>query len=98
MLEIESLSKRYGETHALEDASIGFVPGTIHTILGENGSGKSTLVKLLSGIVQPDSGTIRLNGTPFAGFGPASFQAAGFATVFQEVLVAPDRSVTDNIL
>src|SRR5882757_4676549 len=98
MLEIESLSKRYGETHALEDASIGFVPGTIHTILGENGSGKSTLVKLLSGIVQPDSGVIRLEGEVFRGRHPAAFQAAGFATVFQEVLIAPDRSVTDNVL
>ncbi|RWQ35174.1 MAG: sugar ABC transporter ATP-binding protein [Mesorhizobium sp.] len=98
MLEVQGLSKRYGETVALANASIAFRAGTIHTILGENGSGKSTLVKLLSGIVQPDSGTILLNGSPFAGFGPAAFQAAGFATVFQEVLIAPDRSVTDNIL
>jgi ABC-type sugar transport system ATPase subunit len=98
MLEVQGVSKRYGETVALANASIAFRVGTIHTILGENGSGKSTLVKLLSGIVQPDGGTIRLNGTPFAGFGPAAFQAAGFATVFQEVLIAPDRSVTDNIL
>ncbi|TIU09059.1 MAG: sugar ABC transporter ATP-binding protein, partial [Mesorhizobium sp.] len=98
MLEVQGVSKRYGETVALANASIAFRAGTIHTILGENGSGKSTLVKLLSGIVQPDSGTILLNGSPFAGFGPAAFQAAGFATVFQEVLIAPDRSVTDNIL
>jgi ribose transport system ATP-binding protein len=98
MLEIQGVSKRYGETVALANASIAFRAGTIHTILGENGSGKSTLVKLLSGIVQPDSGSFRLDGTAFAGFGPAAFQAAGFATVFQEVLVAPDRSVTDNIL
>lgn len=98
MLEVRNLSKRYGETVALADASIAFRAGTIHTILGENGSGKSTLVKLLSGIVQPDAGMIQLEGRPFAGRDPAAFQAAGFATVFQEVLVAPDRSVTDNIL
>ncbi len=98
MLEVQDVSKRYGETVALAKASIAFRAGTIHTILGENGSGKSTLVKLLSGIVQPDGGAIRLDGTPFSGFGPAAFQAAGFATVFQEVLIAPDRSVTDNIL
>ena len=58
MLEVRNLSKRYGETIALSDASIAFRAGTIHTILGENGSGKSTLVKLLSGIVQPDAGAI----------------------------------------
>lgn len=98
MLEIEDLSKRYGETVALSGAAIAFRPGTVHTILGENGSGKSTLVKLLSGIVQPDSGRVVVDGRPFSGRRPADFQAAGFATVFQEVLIAPDRSVTDNIL
>lgn len=98
MLEVRNLSKRYGETIALSDASIAFRAGTIHTILGENGSGKSTLVKLLSGIVQPDAGAIMLDGKPFSARDPAAFQAAGFATVFQEVLIAPERSVTDNIL
>jgi len=98
MLEIEVLSKRYGETRALAEASIAFAPGTIHTILGENGSGKSTLVKVLSGVVAPDAGEIRLEGAPFRGRDPAAFAAAGFATVFQEVLVAPHRSVVDNVL
>lgn len=98
MLEVKSVSKRYGETVALSDASIAFRAGTIHTILGENGSGKSTLVKLLSGIVQPDTGAILLDGGAFVARNPAAFQAAGFATVFQEVLIAPERSVTDNIL
>jgi ABC-type sugar transport system ATPase subunit len=98
MLEIRNISKRYGETVALADASIAFRAGTIHTILGENGSGKSTMVKLLSGIVQPDRGAILLQGKSFSGESPSAFQAQGFATVFQEVLVAPDRSVTDNIL
>ncbi|TXI08680.1 MAG: sugar ABC transporter ATP-binding protein [Rhizobium sp.] len=98
MLDIENVSKRYGETIALSGASIAFKAGTVHTILGENGSGKSTMVKLLSGIVHPDAGAIRLEGRPFVGHTPAAFQAAGFATVFQEVLIAPDRTVTDNIL
>jgi len=98
MLDIEGVSKRYGGTVALSDASIAFRAGTIHTILGENGSGKSTLVKLLSGIVEPDSGSIRLDGETLAGRNPAAFQAKGIATVFQEVLIAPDRSVADNIL
>lgn len=98
MLDIRGVSKRYGETVALSNASIAFRAGTIHTILGENGSGKSTLVKLLSGVVQPDAGTIEVDGKAFTGRNPAAFQAAGFATVFQEVLVAPDRSVADNIL
>ncbi len=98
MLEIANLSKRYGETVALDGASVSFAAGSIHTIMGENGSGKSTLVKLLSGIVLPDRGEIRLDGVPFSGRSPAAFQARGFATVFQEVLIAPDRTVTDNVL
>lgn len=98
MLSIRAISKRYGETRALTAASIPFRPGTIHTILGENGSGKSTLVKILSGIVAPDSGQILLDGQPFSASSPAAFQRAGFATAFQEILIAPDLSVTDNIL
>jgi ABC-type sugar transport system ATPase subunit len=98
MLEIEGLSKRYGETVALSGATVAFSAGTIHTILGENGSGKSTLVKILSGIVPQDEGAITFDGARFGGGSPASFQRAGFATVFQEILIAPDRDVTDNIL
>lgn len=97
-LAIEALAKRYGETVALDGVSIAFRAGTIHTILGENGSGKSTLVKLLSGIVRPDAGAIRLAGRPFTGRDPAAFHRAGVATVFQELLLAPDRSVVDNVL
>ncbi|MGA2793423.1 MAG: ATP-binding cassette domain-containing protein [Roseiarcus sp.] len=98
MLEVKGLSKRYDETVALEDVTLTFTPGLIHAILGENGSGKSTLVKLLSGVVRQSAGTIRIGGRLIAGEGPAEIQALGLATVFQEVLLAPDRSVTDNIL
>lgn len=98
MLDVRNVSKRYGETVALSDASIAFKSGTIHTILGENGSGKSTLVKMLSGVVSPDSGGIFLEGRPVVARDPSGFQAHGFATVFQELLIAPDRNVTDNIL
>lgn len=98
MIEIEGLSKSYGETRALKSVDITFEAGGIHTVLGENGSGKSTLVKILSGIVQPDTGTIRIDGEPFAGRNPGDFIAKRLATVFQEVLVAPDRPVVDNVL
>ena len=98
MLTVDGLAKSYGETRALDRVSETFDAGTIHTILGENGSGKSTLVKLLSGVVQPDSGRIQVGGQAFVAQDPAAAQAAGIATVFQEVLIAPDRSVTDNVL
>ncbi len=98
MLDVEDLGKSYGETRALAGVTIAFEAGTVHAILGENGSGKSTFVKLLAGVVVPDQGSILLDGRPLKAVTPAVVQAAGIATVFQEVLVAPDRSVIDNIL
>jgi ribose transport system ATP-binding protein len=97
MLTVEDLSRTYGETVALDGATITFAPGRIHAILGENGSGKSTLVKLLSGVVPPTRGGIRVDGRKIERFSPAMFQSLGIATVFQEVLAAPDRTALDNI-
>ena len=97
MLAVEDLSRTYGETVALDGATITFAPGRIHAILGENGSGKSTLVKLLSGVVPPTRGGIRVDGRKVERYSPAMFQCLGIATVFQEVLSAPDRTALDNI-
>ena len=98
LIEVAGLSKSYGETLALDEATLCFRRGSIHAILGENGSGKSTLVKLLSGVVVPTWGSVRIDGQTPSQFEPAIMQALGVETVFQEVLLAPDRSVTDNIL
>ena len=98
LIEVAGLSKSYGETPALDEATLCFRQGSIHAILGENGSGKSTLVKLLSGVVAPTRGSVRIDGQTPSRFEPAIMQALGVETVFQEVLLAPDRSVTDNIL
>ncbi len=82
---------------ALDGVSVTFEAGQIHTILGENGSGKSTLVKLLTGVVEPNAGTIRIDGRQVRLRNPLEARGHGIATVFQEVLLAPDRSVLDNI-
>lgn len=95
-LIIEHLGKRYGETVALTGANVDFTPG-IHTILGENGSGKSTMLKILSGVVTPTEGRVILNGSDIAPRSPAEMQRLGLSTVFQEVLIAPHRSVLENI-
>jgi ABC-type sugar transport system ATPase subunit len=97
-LAVTGLSKTYGRTLALSDVSIDFHAGEVHAVLGENGSGKSTLVKILSGIVRQDAGAVRLDGQALVARTPAEFAARGFATVFQEVLISPDRSVRDNVL
>lgn len=98
VLSVERLAKRFGETVALDDVSMEFRPGTVHTILGENGSGKSTLVKLLSGVLAPDSGRVRVAGIDLHPVRPARARELGVATVFQEILVAPNRSVADNVV
>lgn len=95
-LTTSSLTKRYGETLALSDASVGFRPG-IHTILGENGSGKSTMLKILSGVVTQTQGTVTLNGKTINPRSPSDMHDLGLSTVFQEVLIAPHRTVLENI-
>ena len=97
MLTMSAVTKRFGETIALSGADITFERGHVHTILGENGSGKSTLVKLLSGVVRPSSGEIRLDGRRIVLSRPADAYRFGIVTVFQEVLLAPQRSVLENI-
>ena len=63
-LAVEGVSKSYGATVALERLDLALRAGEVHALLGENGAGKSTLVKVLSGVVQPDGGAMRLAGAP----------------------------------
>lgn len=97
MLEVVDLRKSFGETQALVACSFRGDAGTVHSILGENGSGKSTLVKILSGIVPPDGGEIRIGDAPVRRFSPVAARSRGVVPVLQEVLIAPNRSVLDNI-
>ena len=63
-LVLTGVSKRYGGVPALENVDFGCGRGRIHAVLGENGAGKSTLIKIVAGVVQPDAGTIALDGKP----------------------------------
>ncbi len=96
-LEVRGLSKRFGETQALLNVDISFKPGTFHTIFGENGSGKSTLVKIIAGIIIPDSGTMKVGNQVVTRYHPRAMKALGIMSVMQEVLVAPNRSILENI-
>ncbi len=97
-LHLEGIRRTFGETVALDDVSLRVRAGSVHTILGENGSGKSTLVKILSGVLPANQGTVRVGGALLGVASPARARRLGIATVFQEVLVAPNRSVTENVL
>jgi ribose transport system ATP-binding protein len=94
---MEGISKRYGGVRALDDARLLCARGRIHAVLGENGAGKSTLIKILAGVVQPDAGTIELDGAAIALAGPAAASRAGIVSVFQELSLVPDLTVADNI-
>jgi ABC-type sugar transport system ATPase subunit len=97
-LDIADLSRSFGETKALRSATLRVAPGEIHSLAGENGSGKSTLIKILSGVLRPDSGTLTWEGDVKRHLAsPASAQAMGISTVFQETLFAPEMTVRDNI-
>lgn len=97
-LAVAGLSKRYGATVALRSLTMRIVPHEVHAVLGENGAGKSTLVKILSGAVQPNSGTIELSGQPYAPRTLLGARRAGISTAFQELSLLPNLSVAENLL
>ncbi len=97
LLSLSNVSKRYGGVRALSNVDFACRAGSIHAVLGENGAGKSTLIKIVSGVVQPDEGSITLDGHPTVLADPQAANAAGIVCIFQELSLLPDLSVADNI-
>lgn len=98
VLAARNLTKTFGPTHALRNATLELRAGEVHALVGENGSGKSTLVKILSGIHSPSAGTLMVAGRETGSFpNPRTAQRSGVATVFQEVLVVESRTVLENV-
>jgi ABC-type sugar transport system ATPase subunit len=98
VLSVAGLAKAYGSTQALRSCSLTLRTGQVHAVVGENGSGKSTMVKLVTGVAQPDRGTIDTGGVVRASFrNPREAMAEGIFGVFQNMMVVPSRSVLDNI-
>src|SRR5579875_720432 len=97
MLEARGVAKRYGGVVALRDIDFVARPGTVHALLGENGAGKSTLVKILTGSVRPDSGTVLLSGQPVAFRSNRDAVEHGVAVVSQELRLFPELSVLSNL-
>jgi ribose transport system ATP-binding protein len=97
MLSMDGICKSFGGIDALRMASLQVAEGEIMALVGQNGAGKSTLIKILTGAYQRDNGSIRFNGQDVAFATPAESQAAGIATIYQEINLAPQRSVAENI-
>lgn len=97
LLEARLVNKRFGNTIALHDATFVCQPGSIHALVGENGAGKSTLIKIISGVVTPDSGTINIDAASATIHTPAQAAQLGIIPVFQELSLLPDLTVAENI-
>ncbi len=97
MLELDGISKSFPGVKALSDIRFDVRAGEVHALLGENGAGKSTLIKIMSGVHQPDEGTLTVSGRSVRFALPSDAQAAGIATIYQELLLFPELSVAENI-
>ena len=98
ILEMRRVSKSFFSIKALRDVDLTVYAGEIHALMGENGAGKSTLMKILSGAYRPDPGSeIRIDGQPVQISGPLGGRAAGIAIIYQELALAPNLSVAENI-
>jgi len=96
-LRTEKISKFFPGIRALDSVSFSIEAGEIHALVGENGAGKSTLVKIIGGIYKPDSGVLYLNNVPVHFHNPASSQKAGISIIHQELSLALDLSIAENI-
>jgi len=97
LLSIKGLTKAYPGVVANDDVSFDIQRGEVHALLGENGAGKSTLVKMIYGLVKPDSGTMTMSGEAFAPSEPKVARALGVAMVFQHFSLFDALNVAENI-
>jgi simple sugar transport system ATP-binding protein/ribose transport system ATP-binding protein len=96
-LVVAGVSKRYGGVPALSDVSLTIEPGKVHSLIGENGAGKSTLGKIISGVIEPDEGTLTLGGQPLVLRSPREAIAKGIITIAQELAIVPGLTVVENV-
>lgn len=97
-LRLTDIDKAFGATQALRGVSLAVAPGEVHALIGENGAGKSTLMKILSGVISPDAGTMEIDGVPYTPADTLDARLRGIAMIYQELSLAPHLSVWENIV
>lgn len=97
ILEVRNVTKLYPGVVALDDVSFDVEQGEILALIGENGAGKSTVIKTIAGAIQPEKGTIRIEGKAYQKLTPAQAKAAGIGVVYQEFNLVPSLSIAENI-
>lgn len=96
-LRISHITKSFGGTHALKDVSFDLMPGEIHAVVGENGAGKSTLIKTITGLIQPDSGALILDGKSVMFANTRKAKQFGVSAVYQDPALFPHLTVAENM-
>jgi ribose transport system ATP-binding protein len=94
---MRGVEKRFGATVALAGVDLSVAPGEICGLVGQNGAGKSTLMGILAGAISPDAGVMAIDGRTYAPGSPSEARRAGVAMIHQELSLAPDLTVTENI-
>ena len=97
VLQARGVTKRYGQVEALRGADFDVQPGEVVALMGDNGAGKSTLVKILSGVVRPDAGSVAMSGREVSFSSPTEARAAGVETVYQDLSLADTLDPTANL-
>ena len=97
-VDMRGITKRYPRTFANDAVDFSVRRGTIHALIGENGAGKSTLMKILAGLVRPDSGTLQIEGAPLRPADPAAALSRGIGMVQQQATLIPRMTVAENII
>jgi ribose transport system ATP-binding protein len=97
LLAVRNITKRFGDTVALDDVGFDLRAGEVHCLVGENGAGKSTLIKVLSGAVRPDRGSVSVLGHEYSHLTPDQSLQLGIATIYQDIELVGSLTVADNI-
>lgn len=97
-IRMQGIRKTFGATLALNGVDLDIKPGEIHALVGENGAGKSTLMRILSGTIQPDEGSMEIEGATYCPRDPREARIRGVAMVHQELSLAPNLTVAENVL
>lgn len=97
LLSVNGISKSYAGVRALSEASFSVDRGEVHAIVGENGAGKSTLIKIITGAVQNDEGSIYFDGSTITENSPAISKKLGIAPIYQQPSLFPELSVAENL-
>lgn len=97
LIELKSISKRFGGVRALDSVSLSIPPGEIHCLAGENGSGKSTIIKVMSGVYTPEEGQVFIDGEPLSRLTPAVAVQKGIQVIWQDFSLFGNLTVAENL-